>query len=507
MNKKNPESPVSIFLNEVTDQISYEPLRPSIRQELEDHMNDRMEDYKANGLSHSDAEEQALRDMGDAVTIGTELNEAHKIQKAPQLTIISAFLLLTGFIFTSFMSWRPLYMASSSLYYIAGATLLIFTVLKGYPFLIRYRKKIALFTGFLYLVQIPFFIMTLVKGILYGIPSITYFATILFVPVITVLLYFSRHNKKKFLTIAVICTTIWMLFMYTVNPFLGNTAEIIFLLSALGTVCFMIHRGILTGKKKYLYPVTLAFFVFIGSPLFLSESGRHTMEAFLFPQSSVNRTLDDTYNGVLIQELLSRTPLTHGLKLTPEEMMDYGTGAWYFTSRNPGNIGIDATGIKTPEQQAEFDKKVEALHQQKYLPRYIHDQVEDVTLWDILPQHYYNNYMIAVFIFLFGWIPGLVLIGAIGLFYLLLFMYSFRINGKLASALAFSCSQCLLWQGVLYLLGNFGHQYASFPNLPLISEGQLSILCNTILLGLIFSAYRHDHVMEEPVNYRPITSG
>ncbi|MBE5979165.1 MAG: hypothetical protein E7249_08520 [Paenibacillaceae bacterium] len=254
MNKKNPESAVLQFLNEVTDLISYEPLRPLIRQELEDHMNDRMEDYKSNGFSNSDAEEQALRDMGDAVTIGTELNEAHKIQKAPQLTIISALLLLTGFIFTSFMSWRPLYMASSSLYYIAVATLLIFTVLKGYPFLIRYRKKIALFTGFLYLVQILLFIMTLVKGIQYGIPSTTYFATILFVPVITVLLYCSRQNKKKFLTIAVICTTVWMLFMYTVNPFLGDTAEIIFLLRALGTVCFMIHRG--NSKRKSYRPVT-----------------------------------------------------------------------------------------------------------------------------------------------------------------------------------------------------------------------------------------------------------
>ncbi len=507
MNKNNPESAVSQFLNEVTDQISYKPLRPTIRQELEDHMNDRMEDYKANGLSHSDAEEQALRDMGDAVTIGTELNEAHKIQRAPQLTIISALLLLTGFIFTSFMSWRPLYMASSSLYYIAGATLLIFTVLKGYPFLIRKRKPIALLIGFLYLVQILLFIMTLVKGTRYGIPSTAYFATILFVPVITVLLYCSRHNKKKFLTIAVLCTTVWMFFMYTARSFLGDTAEIIFLLSTLGTVCFMIHRGILTGLEKYLYPAALAFITLIGSPLFLLESGKNNMDAFLSPQSSVYSTWDDSYNGVLIQELLSKTPLTHGLKLSPEELMDFGTGAWYFTSRNPNNIGIDATGIKTPEQQAEFDKKAEALRQEKYLPRYIHYQVEDVTLWDILPQHYYNNYMIAVFIFLFGWIPGFVLIGAIGLFYLLLFTYSFRINGKLASALAFSCSQCLLWQGVLYLLGNFGHQYASFPNLPLISEGQLSILCNTILLGLIFSAYRHDHVMEEPVNYKPITSG
>lgn len=507
MNEKAPETAVSQFLNEVTDQISYQPLRPAIRQELEDHMNDHMEDYKVKGLSPADAERQTLCDMGDALTIGTELNEAHKIQRAPQLTMISALLLLTGFIFTSFMQWRPLYMASHTLYYITGAALLIFTVLKGYPLLIRYRKSIALFTGFLYLAQMLLFIMTIINKSRYGIASTAYFATILFVPVITVLFYCSRHNKLKFLTTAVVCTTVWMLFMYTARPFLGDTAEIIFLLSISGTVCFMIQRGIITGRKKYLYPAALVFTVFLGSPLFLSESGRQNTEAFLSPQSSVNSTWDDTYNGILIQELLSKTPLTHGLKLTPEEMMDYGTGAWYFSSRNPGNIGIDATGIKTAEQRAEFDEKVKALREQQCHPMYVHYQLDDVTLWDILPQHYYNNYMIAVFIFLFGWIPGLVLIGAIGLFYLLLITYSLRIHGQLASSLAFGCSQCLLWQGVLYLSGNFGHQYAAFPNLPLISEGQLSIICNMLLLGLIFSAYRHDHVMEEPVNYKPITSG
>jgi len=359
LNKKTPETAVSQFLNEVTDQISYQPLRPVIRQELEDHMSDRMEDYKIKGFSPADAERQALRDMGDALTIGTELNEAHKIQRAPYLTMISAILLLTGFIFTSFMQWRPLYMASHTLYYITGATLLIFTVLKGYPLFIRYRKSIALFTGFLYLVQILLFIMTIINGIRYGIASTAYFATILFVPVITVLLYCSRHNKKKFLTTAVVCTTVWMFFMYTTRPFLGDTAEIIFLLSISGTVCFMIQRGIITGRKKYLYPAALVFALFLGSPLFLSESGRQNTEAFLSPQSSVYSTWDDTYNGILIQELLSKTPLTHCLKLTPEEMMDYGTGAWYFSSQNPGNN----------------------------LPKYVHYKLADVTLWDILPQH------------------------------------------------------------------------------------------------------------------------
>lgn len=48
-----------------------------------------------------------------------------------------------------------------------------------------------------------------------------------------------------------------------------------------------------------------------------------------------------------------------------------------------------------------------------------------------------------------------------------------------------------------YVLGNFGFQYATFPNLPLISEGRISIIFNMLLLGLILSAYRYDHVVEE----------
>lgn len=52
-------------------------------------------------------------------------------------------------------------------------------------------------------------------------------------------------------------------------------------------------------------------------------------------------------------------------------------------------------------------------------------------------------------------------------------------------------------QGVLYLLGNLGFQYETFTNLPLISEGKVSILANMLLLGFIFSAYRYGRVIDE----------
>ncbi len=500
MNKNTSDSAVSHFLNEVTDQISYHPLRPSIRQELESHIQDRMEELESKGLSSSDAERQALLGMGDSVVIGMELNEAHKVQKSPQLAFISALLLLIGFILSGFIQWTPEQMANGFLYYIPGGIILIFTVVKGYPLLIKYRKMLAIFVCFLYMAQISLFSLTLYSGMRYSIPGTAYFATLLFVPVITVLLYCSRLNRRRFLTAAFCGAVVWMLFVYSSDLFTTDTAELIFLLSTFGTICFMIHRGILSGRKNYLYSIALAFLVFLGTPLILTASGRANGKAFLFPQSSVHNIWDNTYNALLIQELLSKTPLTNGLDITSEEMMSYGSGAWYFASRDSQNIGIN-----TNDQ--EFQKKVDTLWEQGYRPRYIHYQVDDVTLWDILPQHYHNDYLIALCIFLFGWIPGLLLISTIGLFYLLLFKYITRIHGHLASSLAFSCGQCLLWQGVLYILGNFGYQYSVFPNLPLISEGRLSIIVNMLLLGLIFSAYRYDQVIEDPGNYKHVTSG
>ena len=506
MNRNMPDSPVSRFLDEVTDQISYKPLRPSIRQELESHIQDRMEEYESQGLSPTDAERRAIRGMGDAIAIGTELNEAHRLQKSPWLAFITALLLLTGFLLSGFMQWTPEQEANGFLNYIPGGILLIFTTLKGYPLLIRYRKMLAFFICFLYPAQMMLFFLTKYSRIRFMTPGTAYFATLLSAPVITVLLYCSRRNRKKFLTASLGYAGVWMLFIYSSRLYLSDTATIIFLLSTLGTACFMIHRQILPGRKKYSYSIALIFLMLLGSPLFLTDSGRAKAEAFLSPQSAVYSTWGDTYNGILVQELLSRTPLTHGLKLSPEEMMDYGTGAWYFASRDPENIGIDATGIQTDEQQQEFQEKADALWKQGYFPRYIHYRAEDVTLWDILPQHYHNNYMITVSILLFGWLPGLALIGVIGLFYLFLFSCITRIHGHLASSLAFCCGQCLLWQGVFYLLGDFGYQYAAFPNLPLVSEGKLSIIFNMLLLGVIISAYRFDHVTEEPVNYEPVTS-
>lgn len=237
----------------------------------------------------------------------------------------------------------------------------------------------------------------------------------------------------------------------------------------------------------------------MGCLLTFTDSRQQIFRQFVNPDDHIQSTWDDTYNSALIRRLLSRTPLVGGIDLTPRELMDYGTGAWYFEKRDPRQIGFNAV-CDTEKKQQEFDAAVARAREEGVLPRYIHFDESNVTLWDILPQHYHNNYRIIIAILLFGWLAGAVLVAAIGGFYWLLFVYIRKIRGKLAFSLSCCCGFCLLTESILYLLGNFGYQYAAFTNLPMISEGRISILVNMAMLGFIFSAYRYDRVEVEPVS-------
>ncbi len=65
---------------------------PAVAQEIEDHLTDQKNAYLAAGDSESIAEEKALLQMGDPVSVGAALDQTHK--PAPQWGIIGLVLLL-----------------------------------------------------------------------------------------------------------------------------------------------------------------------------------------------------------------------------------------------------------------------------------------------------------------------------------------------------------------------------------------------------------------------------
>ena len=49
------ENRTESFLEEVTEQISYRPLRPAISRELREHIEDRREEYEREGMRTEEA--------------------------------------------------------------------------------------------------------------------------------------------------------------------------------------------------------------------------------------------------------------------------------------------------------------------------------------------------------------------------------------------------------------------------------------------------------------------
>lgn len=504
--KASPHETAAAYLEEVADQISYRPLRASLCQELEEHIADLTEEFQTQGMSREEAESAAVRSMGDALTVGAGLNEVHHLQNRPALTVLTLVLLFTGFAFAAWMQWSPEQSGNGFLYYLPGTLVLLLVTWKGCPLAIRRHKALLILAGLLYLVQ--FFLSSQSRrGILFftGTHITGYFSLLMLGPVLVLLTYrFRRQGAVTLLAAFALCIAGITGFYHYVTGSFGLSSSLVLAAALTAALWAMIHRGILGDRplaKLRLYGILAGGLLLSGSFFFASPDRVQAMRTFVRPEAFVHDTWDDSYNSVLIRELLSRTPAVGGLDLSPQELMDYGTGAWFFADRDPAQIGVDATGLETEADQKAFQEAVEQQKDAGGFPRYIRFDQSTVTLWDILPQHYHNNYLIAVTMLLYGRLAGLLLVTVMAGFYLLLFSCIRRIHGKLAFSLACCCGFCLLGQSILYVLGNFGYQYAYFTSLPMVSEGRISIVFNMALLGFIFSAYRYDRVAEEPVQF------
>lgn len=84
---------VKDFLNTVSNQIKYKPVREIITEELKEHIDEIISENTTNGLSEELAEEIAVKQMGNPVQIGKNLNKIHK-PKMDWITLILTLILI-----------------------------------------------------------------------------------------------------------------------------------------------------------------------------------------------------------------------------------------------------------------------------------------------------------------------------------------------------------------------------------------------------------------------------
>ena len=69
---------IAAYLEAVQGQIRWKRARPVLVRELERHLEDQRDDFLKEGKAPDEAERLAVEDMGDPVSVGTELDRIHR---------------------------------------------------------------------------------------------------------------------------------------------------------------------------------------------------------------------------------------------------------------------------------------------------------------------------------------------------------------------------------------------------------------------------------------------
>ena len=91
------------YLTILTDQIRCKMARGAVREEIRCHIEDQTAAFLSEGMEQAEAEEAAVREMGDPVETGNELNRIHRPRMAWGMIGLIAVLSLAGYLIQNFM--------------------------------------------------------------------------------------------------------------------------------------------------------------------------------------------------------------------------------------------------------------------------------------------------------------------------------------------------------------------------------------------------------------------
>ena len=91
------------YLHTLTERIRCKMARGTIEQEINDHIEDQKEEFLSEGMSQTEAEEAAVREMGDPVEVGLEMDRIHRPTMAWGMIALIIGLSLAGYLLRSVM--------------------------------------------------------------------------------------------------------------------------------------------------------------------------------------------------------------------------------------------------------------------------------------------------------------------------------------------------------------------------------------------------------------------
>ncbi len=430
------------YLDTLTEQIHNKYAKEMVRDEITAHIEDQKEAYLLDGKEEKEAEELAVREMGNPVDAGIQLDKVHRPKTDGWMIAGILVLTLAGIVMQIilFSGWDNAYIAENYpvrtvLYNLAGFALIALIYFCDYRLMEKYILPLYLlyFAGSLLVFRV---IRSWDQMLLAG-----QVVNMVFVPLFAATVYYFRGERWKGIVksfgILLISYLLRLLFGYYVSGMMliSGMACLITILAAAG-------KGIFGGNGKRQAGILSA--IVIGLPaLFLGEvlffDGVHlSLAAYQIRriQAMINPSafeMSEGYITCMVRRQLSNAALLGG--------------------GQTGEIG------------------------------------QYPGCW--------SEYVLISITSYFGILAASAVVLLITAFLARSLYVSAKQQNRLGFLLGVSCSSLLIMKTVLYVAMNFGIGPAIGIDMPFLAYGLSNTLANSLLIGLIFSVYRNTNLFPE----------
>ncbi len=428
------------YIQIVTDQIRCKKARSFIAEELSRHIDDQTESYLAEGIPLAQAEVAAVREMGDPIKIGTDLDRIHRPKPDRKLMVIIALLTLAGLAvqFVSADFGRDSWFLQQVLYTMAGLSIMIMIYFADYTLL--GKRPILAWFGWSTLIALSILSsMGHMKWLIAG-QYRFYPLIILLIPLFAGILYrFRGTSYAGFFCCGGFAAS--GLILCLLNHTMSALVKLMLIFTAMMTyaVCkgwFKINK--LTGYLTIYGSISFAVIFYLAYYL-LRPTNEYSYKfirlvAALHPEKYSD---SEGYFAMQIRELLNNVK-------------------WI------GAAGNNSSYI---------------LAEDSYI--------------------FASDTMLIYIFVTFGLLAGMALLLLLYAAIARVLMSSLQQKNQLGSMVGFGCGCFFLTETVIYVIYNLGFTLISPTYLPFFSKSGTGIIVMYALMGLVLSVYRNTNIIKE----------
>lgn len=430
------------YLETVSEQIRYRKIRPTVTEELKNHVLDQAQDYEACGAFPEEALERAIREMGDPVETGVALDRIHRPRMNWTILALIAVisLLSVGAVYgaelvvsSGAFSWQQ-----QALSVTAGFIVMLLVYRMDYSILGKFGWSAAVL-----------FLLFMIIGFLMG--GVTIYGA-------------GRWIDLGFVRLSISETMLLYvpLFGAALYAFRGDGYIIILKLILLIAipVWFVFHLPDLAGAV-ILFVCLISLFVFAVSKDWYRVSKKGILTGF----------------GALAL-------------LTPAAFIGYicRFGADYQVER-----------LRLFFSQAGGQNYMMTLGRDlRAYSALLGSSEKSMELFSGAPVgDYLTDYILVFMCGIYGSLAVIAIVAGLALMIMKIFRISISQKNQLGMIVGFGCGLVFLTKTALGVLNNFQLIPYTSISIPFLSYGGSSVLVSYLLLGLVLSIYRYKNILPD----------